>query len=76
MKSILAESAAGLQRLHQNQPVIILTAVAGETINGIILAPARKTSLVRYSENGTLRERRVKNERLVPANGPEARVKT
>ena len=65
--SVETETASGFRRIYQNQAVIVLTDILGKTWNGIIRSPSPKLSLIRYNEDGTIREKRIPNQRLVPA---------
>ena len=67
MKKVVAtDTATGFKEIHKHQAVIVLTDVPGKSWKGVILSPYPKHSLVRYNEDGILRERRVENILLVP----------
>lgn len=60
------ETARGFGKIYKNSAVIVLTNIPGITWRGIILSPSPKLSLVRYNEQGTIKEKRILNQRLVP----------
>lgn len=67
------ETAAGFRRVYKNSAVLVLTETPGVTWPGIVRLPGVKTTLVRYNEDGILRERKISNIRLVPVKmKPEA----
>jgi hypothetical protein len=66
MKSIMTDTAVRFQKIYQHQPCLVTTAIPGRNWRGIILSPSPLKSFVRFNENGTLRETRIDNKRLVP----------
>lgn len=66
MKSLTTDTALKYQRIHQHQACLITTSIPGRNWRGIILSPSPLKSFVRFNENGTLREARIDNKRLVP----------
>jgi hypothetical protein len=62
----MTDTAARYQRIHKHQAVLVLTERPGKTWRGIILSPGQSQSFIRYNEEGTLKEKKVANNRLVP----------
>jgi len=65
MKSLMTDTAVRYQKIHAHQAVLIVTPI-GKTYKGIILSPSPKQSLVRFNEEGVIKESRVCNKKLVP----------
>lgn len=65
-RNLMTDTAMRYERIHKHQAVIVLTQRPGKTWRGVILSPGKAQSLVRYNEDGTLRERKVANNLLVP----------
>jgi hypothetical protein len=70
MTRLATETARGFQTIHQNQAVLILGERPGYTLPGIILRPGQSQSLTRYNEKGILRERKVRNTKMIPVKCP------
>jgi len=66
MKVVETDTAIRYQKIHQHQPVLILTPVQGTTLRGVILSPGKIRSLIRFNEDGNCRETRLENTKLVP----------
>jgi hypothetical protein len=60
------ETAVGFRKIYKNAAVLVLTERPGVTWHGIIRVPGLKMTMVRYNEEGTLRERKISNLKLVP----------
>jgi hypothetical protein len=65
MKSLMTDTAIKYQKIHTHQPVLIVTPI-GKSYKGIILSPSPLQSLVRYNEEGIIKETRIANKKLVP----------
>lgn len=65
MKSLMTDTALRYQKIHQHQPVLIVTPI-GINYKGIILSPGPKQSYVRYNQDGIVKESRIQNKKLVP----------
>lgn len=70
-RSIQTDTALGFRNIHKHQAVLILTQKPGKTWRGVILSPGQTRSLVRYNEDGELRERKLENTSLVPVKIPK-----
>lgn len=67
----MTDTAARYQRIHKHQAVIVLTERPGKTWRGVILSPGETQSFIRFNEDGSLREKKIANTRLVPVRfGP------
>lgn len=69
------ETAVGFRKIYKNEAVLVLTDRPGVTWHGVIRVPGLKMTLVRYNEEGTIREQKIPNLNLVPVKAkPKADI--
>lgn len=74
MKAILTNTAVGFRTLIQNRRVSFTLPNSPAVIDGILLSPSAHRSLVRFTENNRIQERRIPNIRLCQHNPEPAPV--